>query len=110
MAEPAPLQTAGEHATARVPVARPGDTAGAVRSAIAGAAYDSADDVAVLDGRRLVGIVPIETLIAADPGAGIVELMDADPPVVTPDADQERVALAFPSPTRTAAWRPYEGR
>jgi hypothetical protein len=65
MAEPAPLQTAGEHATARVPVARPGDTAGAVRSAIAGAAYDSADDVAVLDGRRLVGIVPIETLIAA---------------------------------------------
>jgi magnesium transporter len=92
MAEPAPLQIAGEHATSRVPVARPGDTAGAVRTAMTGAAYDTADDVAVLDGRRLVGIVPIETLIAADPGVSVGELMDADPPVVTPDADQERVA------------------
>jgi magnesium transporter len=92
MAEPAPLQIAGEHATARVPVARPGDTAGALRNAMAGAAYDCADDIAVLDGRRLVGIVPIETLIAADPGVSVGELMDADPPVFTPDADQERVA------------------
>jgi magnesium transporter len=48
--------------------------------------------VAVLDGERLVGIVPIERLIAAAPETRVVDLMDADPPVVTPDADGERVA------------------
>jgi magnesium transporter len=86
------LHIADEHATARVPIAGPGDTADAVRSAMAGASFDSAADVAVLDGRRLVGIVPIETLMAAPPGASMAELMDADPPAVTSDADQESVA------------------
>jgi magnesium transporter len=92
MAEFSEFRIAAEHATDRVPVARPGDTAAAVRSAMAGTAYDCADDVAVLEGRRLVGIVPIERLMAAEPGARIATLMDADPPVVTPQADQEAVA------------------
>jgi magnesium transporter len=92
MPDPTSLHIADEHATARVPVARPGDTAGAVRAAIAGNRYDSVGDVAVLESGRLAGIVPIEALIAAPDGARVAELMDADPPVVTPDADQESVA------------------
>ena len=61
------LRIAGEQATARVPVARPDETAGEVRDALPETSYDCADDVAVLDGSRLVGIVPIEVLMAAAP-------------------------------------------
>ena len=89
------LRIAGEHATARVPVARPGQTAGDVRDAMAGVSYDCADDVAVLEGQRLVGIVPIEVLMAAAQDARLAELMDDDPPVVTPAVDQESVAWAM---------------
>jgi magnesium transporter len=92
---PEGLRIAGGHATARVPVARPDETAGEVRDALPGAAYDCADDVAVLDGSRLVGIVPIEVLMAAAPGAALARLMDTDPPVVTPTVDQESVAWAM---------------
>jgi magnesium transporter len=92
MADPSSLQIAGEHATMRIPVAGPDDPAGEVHSAMAGAAYDSVADVAVLEDGRLAGIVPIEALMAAAPGARMAELMDSDPPVVTPDANQEKVA------------------
>jgi magnesium transporter len=37
-------------------------------------------------------VVPIERLIAAAPETLMADLMDEDPPVVTPDADGERVA------------------
>jgi CBS domain-containing protein len=53
------LRIAGEQATARVPTARPGDTAGAVRATMTGVRFDSVDDVVVLDDRRLIGIVPM---------------------------------------------------
>jgi hypothetical protein len=44
------LRIAGEHATARVPLARHKQTAADVRDAMAGVGYDCADDVAVLEG------------------------------------------------------------
>jgi magnesium transporter len=62
---------------------------------MAGVGYDCAEDVAVLEGRRLVGIVPIEVLMAAAESARLAELMDPDPPVVTPEAEQESVAWAM---------------
>ena len=89
------LRIAGEQATARVPVARPDETAGEVRDAFSETSYDCADDVAVLDGSRLVGIVPIEVLMAAAPDEPVADLMDTDPPVVTPTVDQETVAWAM---------------
>jgi magnesium transporter len=89
------LRIAGEQATARVPVARPDDTAGEVRDALPETGYDCADDVAVLDGSRLMGIVPIEVLMAAAPDAPLADVMDTDPPVVTPTVDQESVAWAM---------------
>lgn len=48
----------------------------------AGSVYDSADDVAVLDGDRLAGLVPIERLLAAPEDRPLGAIMDADPPVV----------------------------
>jgi magnesium transporter len=86
------LGVASEHATVRVPVAKPGDRVGAVRAALAGRAFDSAEEVAVLEGDRLVGVVPIELLLRADDDSRIADVMDSDPPQVEPGANQELVA------------------
>ena len=86
------LRIAGEHATARVPTARPGETAAAVRATLPGARWDCVDAVVVLEGQRLTGLVPLEVLLAAPDDARVGDLMDADPPTVKPDSDQESVA------------------
>ena len=86
------LSVAAAHCTPRVPRASPGQSAGDVRATLVGTSFDCADDVAVLEGATLVGMISIEHLLAADSGARIETLMDDDPPVVSPDADQELVA------------------
>lgn len=88
----AAAQPAATHVVANVPRAAPGDRVGEVRLALMGAAFDCADDIAVLEGERLVGLVPIERLLAAPESARVGEAMDADPPVVGPGSDQESVA------------------
>ena len=89
------LEVATEHSTLRVPVAGPLQSAGEVRDALVGEAYDCVDDIVVLDGPALVGIVPIERLLAADADARIEQVMDKDPPVVAPGADREHVARSM---------------
>ena len=89
------LGVAADHATARVPVARPSQSVGDVRSGLVGQVLDSADDVAVLDGHVLVGVVPIERLLAARADARVADVMDPDPPVVAPGADQEVAAWSM---------------
>lgn len=79
-------------ATTDVPRVAPGETVGAARTRLLGATFACADDVAVLDGERLVGLVPIERLLAADAQTPISAVMDADPPVVAPGVDEEEVA------------------
>jgi magnesium transporter len=96
-AEPDPepdalLRQAASHATADVPTGRSRDDAGSLRLSMLGGRFDSAHDVAVLDGRTLVGIVSIERLLAAPPEATLGELMDSDPPVATEETLQEHVA------------------
>jgi magnesium transporter len=86
------LGVAVEHVTDRVPKARPGQSVGEVRDAMMGTRFESAVDVAVLSEDRLVGIVAIEALLAADRGTEIDAVMDYDPPVVTPGVDQEVAA------------------
>ena len=81
-----------EHATTRVPVASANETVAEVRGGLSGRRFDSADDVAVLEESRLVGVVPIERLLAASGETAIGGLMDADPPSVAPGTDQEHVA------------------
>lgn len=86
------LGVAVEHATAKVPKAHPGQSVGEVRDMIVGTSYESAVDIAVLVEDRLVGLVSIEGLLAADRESGIEVLMDPDPPVVAPGEDQEVAA------------------
>lgn len=91
------LGIALDHATRDVPVARPDQPVAEVTGTLAGTAFVSASDVAVLDGEILVGVVPIERLLAAGPDERIADVMDSDPPTVAPGDDQE-----------VAAWRMVE--
>jgi magnesium transporter len=80
-----------------IPMCGEATTAGAIQTTLVGTHYASASDVAVCsyDGaapRRLLGLIPIETVLAADPRSLASELMDADPPVIRPGLDQEEAA------------------
>ena len=86
------LGVAAEYATRRVPTARPTQRTGEVVERLAGSEFDCAHDVAVLESGLLVGVVPIERLLAADAGARIADVMDTDPATIAPDTDQERTA------------------
>lgn len=86
------LREASAHLTPRVPLARPEQAVGEVRERLLGATFECADDVAVVAEDVLVGIVPIERLLAAAEDEPIARVMDADPPVVSPGAYQETVA------------------
>ncbi|HEX6311465.1 MAG TPA: CBS domain-containing protein, partial [Acidimicrobiia bacterium] len=84
--------TAEQHVCTDVPRAGPAERAGAVRAALVGRAFESAVDVAVTEGERLVGLVTIEALLAAPEDATLGAVMDDDPPIVTPGVDQEIAA------------------
>jgi len=86
------LRTASRHATTNVPVASPNNPVASVVGALRGLTFDSASVIAVLDGERLVGVVTIERLLAADSAATMSEVMDSQPPTVTPHTAQEHVA------------------
>jgi magnesium transporter len=88
------FETAAEHATARVPVARPSQRAGEVREMLAGQRYESASHVVVCTADTFLGIVTIEELLFAATDATVESLMDRGAPVVAPGVDQE-----------VAAWR-----
>ena len=88
-----PMQAAAARGTLNVPVAAPDEPAGAVWERIRGVAFDCAEEVVVVDDDdRLVGLVSIERLLAAPKHAALRDVMDADPPAVAPDADQELAA------------------
>jgi magnesium transporter len=86
------LGVAADHATQSIPIAHPSDVVGEVRAALTGRDFDSVNDVAVLDGEALAGVVPVEQLLAAEGDLRIADIMDSDPPVVMSGADQELVA------------------
>jgi magnesium transporter len=86
------LRVAVEHATERVPVARRDELAGALRARLIGREFESAEDVVVLAGESVVGLLPVERLLAADASAQIADVMDTDPLTVAPDTDQAIVA------------------
>nr|WP_283616268.1 magnesium transporter [Mycolicibacterium poriferae] len=80
------------HASTRVPTAGELTPVDDALDAMRGHRFDSAAAVAVLDGRRLVGVATIEQLLAAPAGACLRDVMDASPPVVAPDTDREHAA------------------
>lgn len=80
-----------------VPMCTPAATAGQVRDILAGRRFDSAADVAVCsrsDGEapRLLGLIPLAAVIAADPDVPARDLMDPDPPIVGSGLHQEKAA------------------
>jgi magnesium transporter len=79
-----------------VPVCGPGELVRDVRASLIGRPYESLADVAVCaaepGGQRLLGLIPVERLVAARDHQTAAELMDADPPVVVPGLSQELAA------------------
>jgi magnesium transporter len=63
---------------------------GAVLEGLFGRRHSSATEIVVLESRRPVGIVPIETALAAPTAQPIGELAQT-PPILRPGDDQERV-------------------
>lgn len=86
-------ETAAGHLCTVVPRALPTATVGDVRRALLGQRFESSVELAVVepDG-RLVGLVPIEILLAAPESARVDSLMDRDPPVAAPGAHPEVAA------------------
>lgn len=83
--------TSGEVAVTSVPRAQADGIAGTLRASLDGVSFASATDVAVLDGERLVGLVPIERLLAAPAATPLGELAEKRP-TVRPDSDLEAAA------------------
>lgn len=87
------FEIAAEHHTRRVPVASPKDRVVAVRESLRGKRYDSVSEIVVCDEHgRLAGLVNMEDLLAAEDDVRLEMIMDASPPVVTPEVDQEVAA------------------
>lgn len=87
------FETASEHHTRHVPVASPKDRVVTVRESLRGKRYDSVAEIVVCDENgRLAGLVNVEDLLAAADDVLLETIMDASPPVVTLDVDQEVAA------------------
>lgn len=82
----------GEHATARVPVIAPSETAAGARRYMLGKSFDLVDEIAVLDEGRLVGLVALSQLLEAPAPALLGDLADPDSVVIRPGEAEERVA------------------
>jgi magnesium transporter len=95
LAEEPPEQlfgSAAARAARNVPIAAANETVDSVLDRMRGAQFDSAVVVAVCSGQQLVGLVTIERLLAAPGQATLATVMDSEPPVVRPGADQEHAA------------------
>ncbi len=76
-----------------VPTASPTERADEVRARAAAGSFETLERVWIVDDGRLVGVVGVQALLGAEPGATMAELQGLAPPAVPPDLDQERVAL-----------------
>jgi magnesium transporter len=80
-----------------VPRCGPELTVAALQTMLVGRAYQSTVDVAVCstdDGthHRLLGLIPLEQVLAAEPTRLAGDLMDTDPLIVLPELNQEEAA------------------
>ena len=57
--------------------------------------FDSIDEVVVLAEGHLIGMVPLDRLVGAPDSSPIAMVMDADPPVIRPDSEEEAAAWAL---------------
>lgn len=96
---PAPLLpgSVDQYVTMSVPTCSGTDRADVLREALTRGRFDSVADVAVLapgptGGQLLLGLIPVERVLAADADRLAESLMDADHPFVAPGLDQEKAA------------------
>jgi magnesium transporter len=89
----AATRTAAAHASVAVPVAAPDDLCRHVLDGMRGRRFECATAVAVCapDG-VLVGMATMERLLVAAGETPVRDVMDPDPPTVTPATDQEEAA------------------
>lgn len=80
--------TAGDCAVADVPTGAADDCVANVRAGLVGRSFACATEVAVLDGERFAGVVPVESLLSADDETLLAQLV-VDPAVVSPGDDLE---------------------
>ena len=95
-------ETAVARATTNVPVVAPTDAAGAVRRLLAGKAFESVSQLAVCQQDKFVGMLSMEVLLAAPADTCVNSLMECEPPVIAPGADQEIAAWRAVSKGQTA--------
>jgi magnesium transporter len=88
-----PGQKAAEFVTSNVPRTAPDDRVSEVWARILGVRLDSVDDLVVLEGDRIVGMVRMEDLLAATGETLMADIMDPDPPIVLPGTDREVAAV-----------------
>ncbi len=86
------LDTAHAHVTSNVPVVHPSETVAVIREHLRGRHYDSVTHLAVCERDQFLGLIRIKDLLPAPAEITARELMDADPPIVAPGMDQEKVA------------------
>jgi len=88
------MTTAAELMTAAVPRARPGDTVGSALAALRIHPLEEASHLYLIDEEsRLMGQVPVETLVCAEPTARLDGLRGEPPVEVHPNDQGETVAL-----------------
>ncbi|HXV93445.1 MAG TPA: magnesium transporter [Pseudonocardia sp.] len=92
LGEAAAVSSVAAHASDAVPVVAPSQTADEALAALRGHAFDTVALVAVCTHGRLDGVVTMERLLSAPPRTPVADLMDARPPTVSPDANQEHAA------------------
>lgn len=87
-----PAGEIGAHSTARVPVTSPAQSAAEARRYMVGKSFDFVDEIVVLDGGRLVGLVTLTRLLEAPDDALLGDLADPDPAVMGPGESEEAAA------------------
>jgi magnesium transporter len=95
--EPVPFtnfipETASEHVCRLVPVTSPETQIGELRKSLEQVHFESATHIGVCDHDQFVGVLRVEDLFGAPPDKKVREIMDADPPAVSPGVDQEKAA------------------
>lgn len=95
--EPVPFtnfvpETASEHVCRLVPVTSPETRMGELRKSLEQVHFESATHIGVCDRDQFVGVLRVEDLFGAPPDKKVREIMDTDPPAVSPGVDQEKAA------------------
>lgn len=84
------------HLAQNVPIVDPAEVVADVRAHLAGGSFDPVSDIAVCvgrpDRRRLVGLVPVARFLSAADDVPMSDLVDDDPPIVSPGLDTEPAA------------------